>query len=247
MYSFSFYFCSKFYKYKKLFNEAMENKDDTHEELCKNNIKANAGVDKIHNEDHFNKVCPAALYYLDDLSKSSYYNMDEGCKYLYYGIYNNILKNENYAYDKLDFYKILLKGYYDINDWDSYENYIKEINEDILERNNNLMKIYDNFESYKDSLGQQKEKRCVYINNCIEIYLKYTEKCKTNNDLFCAELNQFIERYNKHMENDFPCDNLQNFLPYLGKSNMKVIILIPIILITLKLFILYILYKVSTN
>ncbi|CAI7724183.1 Plasmodium vivax Vir protein, putative [Plasmodium vivax] len=202
MFSFSFYCSSPFYKYKKLFNNSMENKDESQKELCTGIIKSNEGFDKIYNEDDFYKVCPVSLYYLDDLYKNSYNFMDEGCKYLYYGIYNNILKKENYSYDKLEFYKILLEGYYNINEWDSYESYIKEINKDILENNNDLMEMYDNLDNFKENKSQNKDDQC------------------------------------------FPCDNSQNFLPYIGRSNLK-IILIPIILITLKLFILYILYKLT--
>ncbi|SCA83603.1 hypothetical protein PVT01_000065000 [Plasmodium vivax] len=184
---------SPFYKYKKLFNNSMENKDESQKELCTGIIKSNEGFDKIYNEDDFYKVCPVSLYYLDDLYKNSYNFMDEGCKYLYYGIYNNILKKENYSYDKLEFYKILLEGYYNINEWDSYESYIKEINKDILENNNDLMEMYDNLDNFKENKSQNKDDQCKYVNKCIEIYTKYAKNYKTNNDLFYADLNEFIE------------------------------------------------------
>ncbi|KMZ89747.1 hypothetical protein PVMG_04577 [Plasmodium vivax Mauritania I] len=247
MYSFSFYFNSPFYKYKNLFNEAITKKDDFKEGLCNDIIKVNVDIHKFHDENDFNNVCQVSLSYLADLYENYHNNMDEGCKYMYYGIYGKILKNKIYDYNKLQLYKVLLKGYYDyINQWDSFESYIEEINEDILEKNTDLMEMYDNLDNFKENTNEEIKERCIYVNKCIEIYSKYAEKYKTNNDSFCVELNKFIERYNKHMETDFPCDNSQNFLPYIGRSNLK-IILIPIILITLKLFILYILYKVNIN
>ncbi|GAB69782.1 hypothetical protein PCYB_005310, partial [Plasmodium cynomolgi strain B] len=206
-------------------------------------------VAEIIKEDHFDKVCQVAFNYLSALYAKHSNEMDEGCKYFYYFVYNNILKNETINYNKLKFYEMLLREYYNVHEQvHSLDTYIKSIDKVMLEENNDLIEMYDNFDNFKNVLTNENEERCKYAKKCIKIYEKYMGKCKNNNDLCCSELKKIMERFSEYTENDFPCNNdIQEFLPYIGRSNQKVIILIPIILITLILSILYILYKVSTN
>ncbi|GAB69690.1 hypothetical protein PCYB_004390 [Plasmodium cynomolgi strain B] len=139
--------------------------------------------------------------------------MDEGCKYLYYSMDNNVTKDRKYNNDdKLKFYKKLLKEFI-ISQEGVTSNYtnILEINVDILEENNNLIEMYDNFDNFKNSLKNKNGIPCKYAEKCINIYEKSIKKEKFKEQLFPSKLNEFKERYYKHMEDYYPCDNLQNF------------------------------------
>ncbi|KMZ95727.1 hypothetical protein PVMG_05326, partial [Plasmodium vivax Mauritania I] len=81
---------------------------------------------------------------------------------------------------------------------------------------------------------------------CIKIYTKYVEKCKTNYDIYFVELDKFSEIYNEYMRNNSPCKKLPKILSHLRGNNPKVI-LIPYIIISVTLFILFILYKFNIN
>ncbi|GAB69893.1 hypothetical protein PCYB_006420, partial [Plasmodium cynomolgi strain B] len=215
--------------------------------MCNYTFKSKV-VGEIHKEDHFDKVCRVAYNYLSSLGFNNDKVMDEGCKYLYYGIYNNILKNEECNYDKLRFYKMLLNEYFENSGtWLSYESYTDNMHKHIDEKNNDLMEMYDNFYNFMNSLNNQKGIPCKYAEKCINIYKECMKKCQTNDEWFCLQLEDFKKRHYQYMEDYFPCNTLQNFFPYIGRSKQKVIILTPIIPITLILSILYILYKVSTN
>ncbi|GAB69421.1 hypothetical protein PCYB_001690 [Plasmodium cynomolgi strain B] len=218
--------------------------------MC-NNISNDGVVDNIHKNEYFDNVCQVAIYYLSHLYNKYRYNnddMNEGCKYLYYAIYNNILEKKYKNYDELfKFYKSILIEHNNHDEWDSNKIYINKIERDILEKNNNLIEIYDYFDNFKDSITNKIGIPCEYAENWIE---KYNKRCMENveskEESSCLKIIQFKEKYYKHMENYFPCDNLQRYFPYIGKNNQKFIFLIPIILITLKLSILYIIYNVRS-
>ncbi|SBT01181.1 PIR Superfamily Protein, partial [Plasmodium malariae] len=130
----------------------------------------------------------------------------------------------------------------DVNYNNICENYIKEIEPDILEKLKGLYSLYENFNSFKVQNNQIKDGNCDKIKDCHKFYVDNYKDCvgKERNP-FCEELHNFKKAYEYKMRDVTACVNVPQFLPpekrdYVFVSSLTTAI---VLLATFTLFILY--------
>ncbi|KMZ77331.1 hypothetical protein PVIIG_05301, partial [Plasmodium vivax India VII] len=93
---------------------------------------------------------------------------------------------------------------------------IKEIDINILNNVNDLIKLYENL--YSSTLNEEgyTDEKCTNLGECFDLYKTKVELCRADtNEIFCKELENFIIVYNKIRQNEHPCTNIPNRLPHI--------------------------------
>ncbi|VUZ93658.1 PIR protein [Plasmodium vivax] len=228
-----------FKEYKSIFDSITEGEMLSAEDICRDI----SSVPKKYSNYVVEKICPAVINYL----KKLLVNTDEsykvnGCKYLYYALYE-MAQTEHISNEiTYKLYKELLERY-NLNKVYICEVNIEEYNSDIIETHENLLNLYNYF--YKYEKGKQCNKQnCDCAEECVKIYNQYIEKCNNHySSSLCTEINKFAEKFNNHLIQDIDCKDKITKLETFKRYNLKITILIPIILIFVISFSFIILYK----
>ncbi|SBT72738.1 Plasmodium vivax Vir protein, putative [Plasmodium ovale] len=183
--------------------------------------------------------------FLSHLSNYGEKYTSDGCKYLNYWIYDKFNQKKGEGnYNILQFYESF-KGTYS----DQYDNNyllngcIKEIDENIFRKIQNLIDIYDKYNKLKNDDIQLTGDYCTSAIDCVSSYTLHVKKCHESYDPdFCMELENFRKLYNLRVSNVTSCKDLQTYLPSAINSNV-VTIITPFAVILVMPFILFILYK----
>ncbi|SBT31156.1 PIR Superfamily Protein [Plasmodium ovale wallikeri] len=190
-----------------------------------------------------NNRCTQIVNYLNYLDSYDESYICEGCKYLNYLLYNEIHKKLGHGHNILQFYDKLKDSYdYYFNTY-IFDIYVKEISEDIFQKIQNLIELYDHFKKIKSANIQIIGETCKNAQSFANAYLLHVKKCYESYDKdFCAELEKFRDQYNLRMTNVTSCAGLQTFLPSTINVNLLAI-LSPFVVIIGIPFIFFILFK----
>ncbi|SBT01062.1 PIR Superfamily Protein, partial [Plasmodium ovale curtisi] len=192
----------------------------------------------------FPQLCSTAIQFLNHLKENSHNYRDDGCKYLYYSLYVDVLKREKSTEKTLILYKelnqIFNEVYDGMNELDSYINKMDEYTSDILVK---LIDIYDKFDEFENEFKLTgKINKCP--DECVELFKGYLDACRNRYDYdFCYELNNFREKYNLIIEQVTNCKGEKYILPPVEIFETGGIIFIPFAIIVVATFIFPILYK----
>ncbi|GAW84695.1 variable surface protein, partial [Plasmodium gonderi] len=188
----------------------------------------------------FNQNCPKADFYLNEIYKSSHSN-DElkraACIYIYYWIYNDILKDTGNDIEIQNLYNGFLEAHHKPGDL-NFKDFV-----DIKITKNELKKLKDIYEIDTEIKNMDKDK-CACAKKLYNFYIQQEDECKhkSNND-FCDELENIRDRYNAQMINTNCPDGTPQLLPSFHPLNItKLIITTIVIIIVISIFII-ILYK----
>ncbi|SBT51595.1 PIR Superfamily Protein [Plasmodium ovale wallikeri] len=95
------------------------------------------------------------------------------------------------------------------------ENEIRYIEKYVLGIIETLYNLYDNFEKYKSGSISGNLSQCYYANACASIYNNCIKTCEVKYDeLFCAKLKAFKEKYNAELTPGKSCYKVKNVLLY---------------------------------
>ncbi|SBT01953.1 PIR Superfamily Protein [Plasmodium ovale curtisi] len=197
--------------------------------------------------DNFPKFCSTTIKFLNHLKENSHVYRDEGCKYLYYSLYVEILRRQTSFENTIILYKKLNKIFNDHNDgFNTLDNYISTLN---LNTSNNLAKlidIYKKFDKFERNLDSTPSiEKC--IGDCIQLFKDYLNEYKKGYDYdFCYELKIFREKYNTFIKKVIKYEGEQYLLPPFEMFDTGHMIIIPFLMILVAAFIFPILYKFTT-
>ncbi|KMZ81711.1 hypothetical protein PVIIG_05543 [Plasmodium vivax India VII] len=189
-------------------------------------------------------TCQQVMYIFNSISSSptSEFN-DDRCKYLYYWIYQELLqKNKNYDV-ALKVYRSILGKYfenYDEDDNHLRKNYIHEDKDMILKNSAKLIELYDTMNNDGNTFD------CDCAKKCSDLYKEFVGECYNDYDYaFCSELQSFKYKYDEKMKSIETCNGAEKILPCAIKHDVHVIIIIPMIILTILAFLVFVLYKVK--
>ncbi|GAW84145.1 variable surface protein [Plasmodium gonderi] len=219
-------------------------------EECKTKYKEqslNNYCDQVNSVDRngindFDNTCPYIIDCIYDQKEDGEKINDHVCIYLYYWLYENYYKNEGDFENVKKRYEVYLKAYanYQHSICDYYKNNFTDV---ILKKLKDIYDMNTELGNIKNSKGPCSSSKCKCAKKFYEIYNKYVNDCKSNNDrVFCKALKKYIGEYNKQMANGNSCNGIPEFLPLFQTYNIKVYIIIPIVaalMITLFIFIMY--------
>ncbi|KMZ89817.1 hypothetical protein PVMG_05982 [Plasmodium vivax Mauritania I] len=136
---------STFSKYEPILEGYFTGSDPHINEWCNSNAESFAkyGVKgkKI--------ICEISIKYLEQIKQNQDNNyISNGCKYLYYRIYENIQEESEYSDITFNFYKKLLEEYV-YKKISILKDNTEKINNDIFGKLKNLKELYDNFYKYE--------------------------------------------------------------------------------------------------
>ncbi|SBT55787.1 PIR Superfamily Protein [Plasmodium ovale wallikeri] len=194
--------------------------------------------------DLLSKICATGIKFLSHLKEKYDNYRDDGCKYLYYWLYVDVLKRNTSIENTLILYKDLNKKFNDDNDGlNTLDNYINKMNENTSDKIVKLIDIYKKFDEFEEEF-KLAEKTVKCTSECINLFTKYLEECVNGYDYeFCKELKNFRERYNVFVQKVLHCKEEQYLLPSVEIFDTVSMILIPIVSIITVSLILPILYK----
>ncbi|SBS84732.1 PIR Superfamily Protein [Plasmodium ovale curtisi] len=195
-------------------------------------------------KEHFPQLCTTAIKFLMHLKVNSNTYRDEGCKYLYYSLYVEVLKRKTTFEDTLILYKKLnnlFNNEYDgMNILDIYINNMNKNTSDNLVKLIDIYELFDKFE--RESTSMLPKKNCTSDSD--ELFKGYLDDCRKGNDYdFCYELKNFREKYNTFIEKVIKCEGEQYLLPPVEMFNTASMIVAPSVIIVLTAFIFPVLYK----
>ncbi|SBT84408.1 PIR protein [Plasmodium ovale] len=193
--------------------------------------------------DLLSKICATGIKFLNHLKEKYDTYRDDGCKYLYYWLYVDVLNRNTPIENTLILYKDLNKKFNDDNDGlKTLDNYINKMNENTSDKIVKLIDIYKKFDEFEKEF-QIAERTVKCTSECIDLFTKYIEECVNGYDYeFCKELKNFRERYNVFVQKVLYCEE-QYLLPSVEIFDTVSMILIPFFLIIVASLILPILYK----
>ncbi|SBT31162.1 PIR Superfamily Protein [Plasmodium ovale wallikeri] len=193
-------------------------------------------------EHNINKNCEKAMMFLNHLVQHDSY-MDEGCTYLYYWLYAEVL-NKNQSIDiAIRLYEWLLTKYDDENGTETFKNHSNYLSRSMLENLIKLIKLYDHFNKFKQ-VSESASRNCECARECVNWYTDYVNECHAGSDVdFCNELENFRELYNGHMITESDCHDVQKVLPSVKRIDFTLVILIPLVTVLIISFIFFIMYK----
>ncbi|KMZ77367.1 hypothetical protein PVIIG_05762 [Plasmodium vivax India VII] len=196
---------------------------------------------------NFVNLCEELRTEIQGYSKEPTNIYDEWCnsikpEYEGYNIFNDqhTCKQKDYA-EALKLYRSFLRVYFDNLDdphiCKSYEDESKNI---ILEKSAKLTELYDTFNNNSNKFD------CDCAKKCSVLYIKYVEECHGDYDYdFCSELQSFKNKYDNNMKSIGTCNGAEKILPCAIKHDVHVIIIIPMIILTILAFLVFVLYKVK--
>ncbi|SBT59493.1 PIR Superfamily Protein [Plasmodium ovale wallikeri] len=237
-------YVSSFPEYKGKLDSITTQSDLTHIYNC--NITDTDNI--IGKGESLSNICLKAVQYLNDLKgKHEPHYITQGCSYLYYWIYYDVLGEKKSGSNTFKIYKILNDAY-DSIDPDSHvcEASIENISDDILLKLKDLYDLHDNLKKFKEKSPPTEGNICTYAKKCVPIYKKHLNDCHSGiNRNFCNELEIFRTEYNECIQKEISCINQVDELPSTKKYDI-VVILIPFVIILIKSFILFLLYKFTS-
>ncbi|SBT83070.1 PIR protein [Plasmodium ovale] len=234
----------------------------TSTELQDNNICLGFTNSHINNQNNAQKICKAAILFFKDLNdqehkyadttyedtkyKDKTYR-DNGCKYLFYWLYTDVLNGKVSIENTLILYQKLYSIYNENHEHlNAFDKYINEMNEDTSGKFVRLTNLYNELEIFFEENKSKNEKEyCTSYS--FNSYLKYVDECRSGYDNdFCNELKNFRKKYNFFIQKVIKCQGKKDLLPPVEKSDIIGIILTPFTLILLTSLILPLLYKCTS-
>ncbi|CAI7721796.1 Plasmodium vivax Vir protein, putative [Plasmodium vivax] len=187
--------------------------------------------------------CAISTKYLEQIKQKKDDNyISNGCKYLYYKIYNKKHDDPEYSDITYQFYNNLLEKYAS-EETSTFKDNIEKINADIFGKLENLEKLYENFNKFKNSEGCNIGS-CGCAEKCVKLYETYLSECSINyNTPFCVELHKFAEKFNEYLRAKDECNQEENFLPLFINYNYGFVITITSVSLIVIFFSLFILFK----
>ncbi|SBT56518.1 PIR Superfamily Protein [Plasmodium ovale wallikeri] len=191
------------------------------------------------------KICNLALNFLRHLKErndSSY--QKDGCKYLLYWLYVDVLNKETTIENTLIVYKALNKTFNVHNDgFNMFDNYINQMNKDTYDKVEKITNIYDVFNKYISQVTSEGPgKKCT--SDCINLFTSYADECRKLDDKdFCNELILFRKQYNFFIQSVRMCEKEEYLLPPVETFDTVNVIILPFSLIFVTSLILLLLYK----
>ncbi|GAB69482.1 hypothetical protein PCYB_002310 [Plasmodium cynomolgi strain B] len=233
--------------YEKHKNEIEINSESsTYVSECRE-FKSQYGSYNIFNDDITCKKVMIYLNFIGSYGLKSTYN-DSRCKYLYYWIYEDLLKKNNNYDEAFKFYTIFLTAYFDNEGDDPHicKKYKEESEKIVLEKSAKLIELYETFNNNGERFN------CDCAKKCSELYTKYVKEFNNDSDYdFCIELENFKHKYEEKVKSiESSCD-AEKILPSVIKHDKLAIeqglgnIITTIIILTILFFLLFVLYKVK--
>ncbi|SBS91532.1 PIR Superfamily Protein [Plasmodium ovale curtisi] len=227
-------------KYKQILDSYKNEKEKKNLDGCQGFTS-----EHLNTQDNQQKICESVILFFRHLKEESddttYH--DNGCKYLYYWLYNHVLKSQQTIKNVLKLYKELYEIYTQHhNSSNTFGKYINEMNEHTSDKFVKLTNIYNKLENFYEKTSQVTEEKCT--SGVKELYIKYLDECKNGYDYdFCDELKNFRKKHNFFIENIKKCKGEQYILPPVERSDAIDSTIIPFSLISVTFLILPILYK----
>ncbi|SBT56525.1 PIR Superfamily Protein [Plasmodium ovale wallikeri] len=223
-------------------------------ELKNNNICSEFINRNLIIQDDPQKVCKAVILFLSHLKENKVVTYgdtaygditykDNGCKYLFYWLYSNVLKNGQTIENVLNMYKDLYRIYTQHHDnLNTFHKYINEMNEHTSDKLVKLTNLYNELDDFFTKNEKKKEKE-VCKGDFIILYNNYVEECQNGYDYdFCDELKNFRKKYNSFIQKVMKCEELY-LLPPVERFDILGTTIIPFSFISVTSLILPILYK----
>ncbi|KMZ77375.1 hypothetical protein PVIIG_05770 [Plasmodium vivax India VII] len=199
---------SLFSEYEPILSSFPIENPSPYDTWCDNAVKifAKAGDTSKKN------ICITSIKYLERIKvKEDKDYISNGCKYLYYRIYNQKENDPKYSDITFKFYNNLLEKYAS-KETRTFKDSIEKINNDIFCKLENLEKLYDYFDKYKNSNDCYRGS-CGCAEKCVELYNTYLSECYINYySEFCAELHKFAEKFNEYLREKIECN--EKFTPF---------------------------------
>ncbi|SBT84691.1 PIR protein [Plasmodium ovale] len=195
-------------------------------------------------DDDFPKLCSTAIQFLSHLKVNSDNYKEDGCKYLLYSLYVDVLKRNTTIDKSLILFQNLNNLFND--DYNGENTLDKYINNLSINSSNNLIKLIDMYVQFDKFQIEFKSKpqinKCT--SDCVQLFKGYLDECRKGNDYdFCYELKNFREQYNEFIENVIICEDQKYLLPPVEMIDAKGMIIIPSVITIITAFIIPILYK----
>ncbi|SBT57183.1 PIR Superfamily Protein [Plasmodium ovale wallikeri] len=189
------------------------------------------------------KICNRVIIYLSHLKEGNLNFRDQGCRYLSYWLYFEVLKEKKSVDNTINLYKEFLKKYEDYDDPYKFEAYLKEFNGDMLQKLIKLIELNEKFKEFQGKSYSTCESEDI-AQECVNKYISYVNECYTDNDNdFCDELENFKQIYDSHMKNIRCSNDVPKTLPPIDKFNVASIATISFVIALVITFVLFIFYK----
>ncbi|SCA82148.1 VIR protein [Plasmodium vivax] len=201
-----------------------------------------------HYRDKFNQeICKKATHYLGEIEKNKNVPqyIEDGCKYFFYWLQVEVLKDETLGSKILMFYQEVLNEYEKTASNEEFPKYLNIINEHDIQNFIDIVDMYKNFYDFKKDKEESGKDKCSYADKCFRLYNKNIEVCKAGSDYdFCYELDNFRNEYNKYMKENIQCEDSLKILPSYRTYDTVVITTIPCVIIFVACLFFF-LYKVN--
>ncbi|EDL42600.1 variable surface protein Vir15, truncated, putative, partial [Plasmodium vivax] len=188
-----------------------------------------------HYRDKFNQeICKKATHYLGEIEKNKNVPqyIEDGCKYFFYWLQVEVLKDETLGSKILMFYQEVLNEYEKTASNEEFPKYLNIINEHDIQNFIDIVDMYKNFYDFKKDKEESGKDKCSYADKCFRLYNKNIEVCKAGSDYdFCYELDNFRNEYNKYMKENIQCEDSLKILPSYRTYDTVVITTIPCVII----------------
>ncbi|GAB69620.1 hypothetical protein PCYB_003690 [Plasmodium cynomolgi strain B] len=237
--------CYNFINYIKEYNEKLvsySSSDNNYSNTECTPIISNYDINGVNKD----TACRRVMGYLshisqNDLSKES----ANKCKYLYYWMHYDLLKDQKESDQTLKLYNEFLQLYEKArNGRHLCNNYIEEISKIVVSNAKKLIELYNTF---KNEQNVSNKCYCVCAKKCYDLHNKYAQECYNDNkdEDFCNELENFKYLYDRNMLYVGTCHNAPKTLVSVKPNGLHSPIIFPLMLALVMHSLLFILYKVN--
>ncbi|CAG9479592.1 unnamed protein product [Plasmodium vivax] len=235
-------FLQPYQQYKAFYDNASIQTQDFSEGYC-SDINTELEPSAFNGCINVKSVCKIIVKYMFKLKGKDHNTITEGCKYLYYFIYDKLLENKCNNSNEYSLFQILLKYSCSKVKWDRCGDFIKSMYKDLFDKHNNLIHLYGIFKELQSLDDTTSSEYCSKAFNCVKEYDRYIQPCfggVSNN--YCHELKKFKGEYEQIMK-DVMCGNVPNILTSAEGISVASIISFHIITMLIVSVILYFVYK----
>ncbi|SCO65754.1 VIR protein [Plasmodium vivax] len=229
--------------YNDLYTNDSGQTEDFSEEYCSdiNTELKRSGFNGCKNVE---SVCKIIVKYMFKLKGKDHNIITEGCKYLYYFIYDKLKECNCNNSNEYSLFQSLLKISCSEVEWDGCNDYINNIMyKDLFHKHNNLIYLYEIFKELKDVEDSTSSDNCNKAMKCVKEYDQYIAPCFGGvSSNYCHELKKFKGEYEQIIKNVM-CDNVPKILKPVEGISIVSIILFHIITMLIVSVILYFVYK----